>query len=56
MEPPVTLDSDSLRDEKVKVLKAIQPIDERNLVRGQFRGYCDEIGVAKIRRRRPLRR
>ena len=47
MEPPVALDSDSLRDEKVKVLKAIPPIDEKNLVRGQFRGYRDESGVAK---------
>src|SRR5215472_10170401 len=46
MEPPVALDSDSLRDEKVKVLKAIPPIDERNMVRGQFRGYRDENGVA----------
>jgi len=47
MEPPVSLDSDSLRDEKVKVLKAISPIDEGNLVRGQFRGYREENGVAK---------
>ena len=47
MEPPVAFDSDSIRDEKVKVLKAIPPIDEKNLVRGQFRGYCDENGVAE---------
>ena len=47
MEPPVALDSDSLRDEKVKVLKAISPIDEQNMVRGQFRGYRDENGVSK---------
>ena len=47
MEPPVRQDSDSIRDEKVKVLKAIQPIEEKNLVRGQFRGYRDENGVAK---------
>jgi glucose-6-phosphate 1-dehydrogenase len=47
MEPPVSLDSESLRDEKVKVLKAIPPIEEENLVRGQFRGYRDENGVAK---------
>ena len=47
MEPPVAFDSDSLRDEKVKVLKAIPPIDEKNLVRGQFRGYRDENGVAR---------
>ena len=47
MEPPVAMDSESVRDEKVKVLKAIPPIEERNLVRGQFRGYRDENGVAK---------
>jgi len=47
MEPPVGLDSDSVRDEKVKVLKAIPAIEEKNLVRGQFRGYRDENGVAK---------
>jgi glucose-6-phosphate 1-dehydrogenase len=47
MEPPVAFNSDSLRDEKVKVLKAIPSIDERNLVRGQFRGYRDENGVTR---------
>jgi glucose-6-phosphate 1-dehydrogenase len=47
MEPSVRFDSDSVRDEKVKVLKAISPIEENNLVRGQFRGYRDEHGVAK---------
>jgi glucose-6-phosphate 1-dehydrogenase len=47
MEPPVALDSGALRDEKVKVLRAIPPINERNLVRGQFRGYRDENGVAE---------
>ena len=47
MEPPVAMDSESIRDEKVKVLKAIPPIEERDLVRGQFRGYRDEHGVAK---------
>lgn len=47
MEPPVRSDSESLRDEKAKVLRAIPPIEEQNLVRGQFRGYRDENGVAK---------
>lgn len=47
MEPPVRRDSESLRDEKVKVLKAIPPIEEKNLVRGQFTGYLNEPGVAK---------
>jgi glucose-6-phosphate 1-dehydrogenase len=47
MEPPVRLDSESVRDEKVKVLKAIPPIDEDNLVRGQFIGYRSEPGVSR---------
>jgi glucose-6-phosphate 1-dehydrogenase len=47
MEPPVRFDSESVRDEKVKVLKAISPIEENNLVRGQFRGYREEKGVAR---------
>jgi glucose-6-phosphate 1-dehydrogenase len=46
MEPPVNMDSDSIRDEKVKVLKAIPPIDAKDVVRGQFRGYLNEKGVA----------
>lgn len=46
MEAPARADSESQRDEKVKVLKAIPPIDPKNLVRGQFRGYLDEKGVA----------
>jgi len=46
MEPPVRADSESVRDEKVKVLKAISPLDPKNLVRGQFRGYRQEQGVA----------
>ncbi len=46
MEPPVRTDSESIRDEKVKVLKAIPPIDAKNLVRGQFKGYRNEPGVA----------
>jgi len=47
MEPPVRSDSETIRDEKAKVLRAIPPIEERNLVRGQFRGYRDEKGVAQ---------
>jgi glucose-6-phosphate 1-dehydrogenase len=47
MEPPVRTDSETVRDEKVKVLKAIPDIQEANLIRGQFRGYTAEPGVAK---------
>src|ERR1051326_3984772 len=46
MEPPIRTDSESIRDEKVKVLKAISPLDPKNLTRGQFRGYRQERGVA----------
>jgi glucose-6-phosphate 1-dehydrogenase len=47
MEPPARNDSESMRDEKVKVLKAIPPIAPNDVVRGQFRGYRDEKGVPK---------
>ena len=47
MEPPVRTDSETIRDEKVKVLKAIRPLDAKNLVRGQFRGYREESGVRR---------
>jgi len=46
MEPPVRTDSETVRDEKAKVLKAIPPLATDNLVRGQFRGYRQEKGVA----------
>ena len=46
MEPPVRTDSESIRDEKVKVLKAIPSIRPQDLVRGRFRGYLAEPGVA----------
>lgn len=45
MEPPPGLDSEMLRDEKAKVLKGIHPLEPRDVVRGQFRGYRDEPGV-----------
>jgi glucose-6-phosphate 1-dehydrogenase len=58
MEPPASLDADSVRDEKLKVLKALEPIDASNAavvtVRGQYRagaseggavpGYAEEVG------------
>jgi glucose-6-phosphate 1-dehydrogenase len=47
MEPPVgTEDVEALRDEKVKVLKAIPPLVPENVIRGQFRGYRKEPGVS----------
>jgi glucose-6-phosphate 1-dehydrogenase len=44
--PPGTTDTESVRDEKVKVLKAIRPLDEVDVVRGQYQGYRQEKGVA----------
>jgi glucose-6-phosphate 1-dehydrogenase len=46
MEPPPGLDAELLRDEKAKVLKGMRPLAPRDVVRGQFRGYRDEPGVA----------
>ncbi|WP_027348842.1 glucose-6-phosphate dehydrogenase [Halotalea alkalilenta] len=59
MEPPSNLDADSIRDEKVKVLKALRPIEGERLatdvVRGQYisgtsggkpvPGYLEEEGA-----------
>jgi glucose-6-phosphate 1-dehydrogenase len=46
MEPPARMDSESLRDEKVKVLKSTRALAPEDVVRGQVRGYRDEPGVA----------
>ncbi len=45
MEPPVSIDNQSLRDEKVKVLRAIRTLEPGDVVRGQFQGYRNEKGV-----------
>ena len=47
MEPPARTDSESIRDEKVKLLKSIRALGPDDLVRGQFRGYREEDGVAR---------
>ncbi|HTX24687.1 MAG TPA: glucose-6-phosphate dehydrogenase [Steroidobacteraceae bacterium] len=46
IEPPVRFARDALRDEKVKVFRAMRPLDASRLVRGQFKGYRQEPGVA----------
>jgi glucose-6-phosphate 1-dehydrogenase len=46
MEPPISIYAESIRDEQVKVFKAIPAIKPSCLVRGQFRGYRNEPGVA----------
>ena len=46
MEPPLNGGGEALRDEKVKVFRAMRPLSPAQLVRGQFRGYRSEVGVA----------
>ena len=46
MEPPISVDADRIRDEQVKVFRAIPPLKPENVVRGQFDGYLKEPGVA----------
>jgi len=46
MEPPATFSAKALRDEKVKVLRAIRPIALTDTVRAQYEGYGETSGVA----------
>jgi glucose-6-phosphate 1-dehydrogenase len=46
MEPPVGIGSEAMRDEKMKVLRAVQPPERRDLVRGQYAGYRGEPDVS----------
>jgi glucose-6-phosphate 1-dehydrogenase len=46
MEPPRSLEPEAFRDEKVKVLRAIRPLDPNEVVRGRYDGYLDEEGVS----------
>ncbi len=45
MEPPTTLDSESISEEKNKVFRSMQPLDPSKVVRGQYQGYLEEPGV-----------
>jgi glucose-6-phosphate 1-dehydrogenase len=47
MEPPSSTYHEAIRDEQAKVLRNVRPLSVDNMVRGQFRGYRDEPGVAK---------
>ena len=46
MDAPVGRGIDALRDEKTRVLQSIRTLTGKSLVRGQYRGYRDEPGVA----------
>jgi len=47
MDAPTGHDAEAMRSEKLRLLRAIRPLDPKEVVRGQFRGYRNEQGVAK---------
>ena len=47
MDAPVGHDSKTMQAEKLRIFRAMRPLDPKEVVRGQFRGYRDENGVAK---------
>ena len=47
MEAPSSTYAEAIRDEQAKVLRTIRPMKAEDLIRGQFRGYRDEPGVAR---------
>ena len=46
MEPPISISSEDMQNEKIKVLSAIRDIKSDDVIRGQYVGYLDEDGVA----------
>jgi len=46
MDAPVGRDADAMRAEKLRLFRAVRPLDPMQVVRGQFRGYRNEPGVA----------
>jgi glucose-6-phosphate 1-dehydrogenase len=46
MDAPTGEEFDAIRDEKTRILKAVRPLIPENVVRGQFKGYRQEAGVA----------
>ena len=46
MDPPTGEAEDSIRHEKARILRAVRPLTNKEIVRGQFKGYRQEPGVA----------
>jgi glucose-6-phosphate 1-dehydrogenase len=47
MDAPVGHDAKTMQAEKLRIFRAMRPLDPKQVVRGQFRGYRAESGVAK---------
>lgn len=46
MEPPISISSEDMQNEKIKVLSAVREIKAEDVIRGQYVGYLAEDGVA----------
>ena len=42
MEPPAKFDPDSVRDEKLKVIRALDPVEPHHIVRGQYQALAGD--------------
>ncbi|WP_371036455.1 glucose-6-phosphate dehydrogenase [Rhodosalinus sp. FB01] len=55
MEPPARFEAHAVRDEKLKVIRALDPVEPGNIVRGQYRGdgavpgYREDVGQPQSR-------
>jgi glucose-6-phosphate 1-dehydrogenase len=47
MDPPTGRDPAAMQAEKLRLFRAMRPLDPKEVVRGQFKGYRNEPGVAK---------
>jgi glucose-6-phosphate 1-dehydrogenase len=47
MDPPTGHEPEAMQAEKLRLFRAMRPLDPKEVVRGQFQGYRDEPGVAK---------
>jgi len=45
MDAPVGSDPESLRAEKLRIFRAMKPVDPKDVVRGQYKGYREVEGV-----------
>jgi glucose-6-phosphate 1-dehydrogenase len=47
MDAPISHEPKDMQAEKLRIFRAMRPLDPKEVVRGQFKGYRDEAGVAK---------
>ena len=47
MDPPTSHEPEAMQAEKLRLFRAMRPLDPKEVVRGQFRGYRNEAGVAR---------